>query len=537
MKAPATRVLVLGGGYVAIWLAQKLRRAVRRGEIELTVVDKHNYHTFHGLVPEMLVGKIQAGQIISPSRRLFAPGRFICAEIEAIDIAKKEVRLCRSLDGRPMSLAYDQLVLNIGSVDDLTRYRGVGEHTLRLKDYLDCIRVRNHLLTMLELAEAEPDPEERRRLLHFVIAGGNYAGVEVAAELGEFLHTLLRREYPGINPADTRVTLVHSGERILPELGRRFPQLSEYAADVLRRRGCHLELGVKLKSATPLEAVLSDDRRLQTRTIISCTGTAQNPLLDQLPFARDKHGRLVAQPTGLISAEHGVWSAGDCAGVPMKNGDIAPPLALYAMQGGATLGANILRHVRGQPLKAYAFTGMGDCCVLGFGQAVGQLWGVPLKGWPAWLTWRCCMIAYLPAWSKRVRTLLDWAVVPFFGRDVTSVNAASDHMGVQRELYEPGQPIVREGDVGRSMYLIQSGSVEVVRATPNGGEERLAVLSAGEHFGEVAVLQDVRRTATVRALEPLAVLRISRDQTRQLTSTFKPFAEMANARINPAARL
>jgi CRP-like cAMP-binding protein len=146
------------------------------------------------------------------------------------------------------------------------------------------------------------------------------------------------------------------------------------------------------------------------------------------------------------------------------------------------------------------------------------------------------MIAYLPAWSKRVRTLLDWAVVPFFGRDVTSVNAASDHMGVQRELYEPGQPIIREGDVGRSMYLIQSGSVEVVRATANGGEERLAVLSAGEHFGEVAVLQDVRRTATVRALEPLAVLRISRDQTRQLSSTFKPFAEMANARMNPAAR-
>lgn len=531
MNPRPTRVLVLGGGYVAIWLARKVRRAVRRREIELTVIDKHNYHTFHGLVPEMLVGKIQAGQIISPARRLFAPGRFICAEIDAIDIEKKDVHLSRSLDGRPMTLGYDQLVLNLGSVDDLTRYRGVGEHTLRLKDYFDCIRVRNHLLTMLELAEAEPDPVERRRLLHFVIAGGNYAGVEVAAELGEFLRTLVRREYPHLNLSETRITLVHSGERILPELGRRFPKLSDHAADVLRRRGCQLELGVKLKSATPLEAVLSDDRRLDTRTIISCTGTAQNPLIDRLPFPRDKHGRLIAQATGLVSAEHGVWSAGDCAGVPMKNGEIAPPLALYAMQGGATLGTNILRHLRGRALKPYAFTGMGDCCVLGFGQAVGQLWGVPLKGWPAWFVWRGCMIAYLPAWSKRVRTLLDWMVVPFFGRDVTSVGASSEHMGVVRELYEAGQAIVREGDVGRSMYLIQSGSVEVVRATPDGGEERVATLGPGEHFGEVAVLQDVRRTATVRALEPLAVLRISRDQTRQLTSTFKPFAEMATARI------
>ena len=254
-KSP-TRILVLGGGYVAIWLARQLRSAVRRGEVELVVVDKHNYHTFHGLVPEMLVGKVQANQIVSPARRLFAPGRFICAEIEAIDVEKKEVRLNRALDGRPLTLAYDQLVLNLGSVDDLTRYRGVGEHTLRLKDYLDCVRVRNHLLTMLELAEAEPEPEERRRLLHFVIAGGNYAGVEVAAELAEFLRNLVRRDYPGLQLAETQITLVHSGDHILPELGRRFPHLSLYAANLLRARGCRLELGFKLKSATPTEAVL-----------------------------------------------------------------------------------------------------------------------------------------------------------------------------------------------------------------------------------------------------------------------------------------
>ncbi len=240
MKSPPvpTRVLVLGGGYVAIWLVRQLRSAVRRGEVELIVVDQHNYHTFHGLVPEMLTGKIQAGQIISPARRLFAPGRFICAGIERIDVAKKEVLLHRALDSAPLTLSYDHLVVNLGSVDDLTRYRGVGEHTLRLKDYFDCVRVRNHLLAMLEFAEAESDPVERRRLLHFVIAGGNYAGIEVAAELAEFLRSLLKTEYPGLTLEETHITVVHSGERILPELGRRFPRLSEYAADVLRKNGC-----------------------------------------------------------------------------------------------------------------------------------------------------------------------------------------------------------------------------------------------------------------------------------------------------------
>jgi NADH dehydrogenase len=537
MSKPATRLVVLGGGYVAIWLARQIRGAVRRGEIDLVVVDKHNYHTFHGLVPEMLVGKIQAGQIISPARRLFAPGRFICAEIEAIDTAAKQVRVQRSLDGQPIILPYDQLVVNLGSVDDLSRYRGVGEHTLRLKDYLDCNRVRNQFLTMLELAEAEPDPVERRRLLHFVIAGGNYAGIEVAAELAEFLRSLTRREYPGIDPQECRITVVHSGERILPELARRFPRLSDYAIAALRRQGVTFELGLKLQAATPTEAVLSDGRRLATRTIISCTGTARNPLLDQLPFPRDAHGRLVVDAFGRVSGEHGIWAAGDCAGVPMKNGELAPPLALYAMHGGATLGRNLRRQRAGRPLRAYHFTGMGDCCVLGFGDAVGQLWGVPIRGWLAWLIWRSCMIVYLPSWSKRVRTLLDWFTAPVCGRDVTSVGA-DGHVGVVRELYEPGQVIVKQGDVGRAMYLIRSGRVEVSLATP-AGEQQLAVLGPGEHFGEIAVLQDVRRTASVRALEAVTVLRISRDETRQLTETLLPFAKVVTARTpasNPAQR-
>jgi NADH dehydrogenase len=525
--APVTRIVVLGGGYVAIWLVRQLRRAVRSGRVELTVIDHHNYHTFHGLVPELLVGKIQAAQIISPSRRLFAPGRYICAEIQQIVVEQKEVVYVRTLGSQPQRIAYDHLVINLGTVDDLTRYRGIGEHTIRLKNYFDCLQVRNQLLAMLEMAENENDPAERRRLLHFVIAGGNYAGIEVAAELAEFLDDLTRREFRHLRREECRVTVIHSGKQILPELGRRFPALCEYAANVLRRRGVTLELGVRLKAATPIEAVLSDDRRLDTRTIISCTGTALNPLLSQLPFERDRGGRLIADAYGRVSIEHNVWSAGDCAAVPMKNGEPAPPLALYAMQGGATLGRNLLRTLSTRPLKPYSFTGMGDCCVLGSHEAVGQLWGLPLKGFPAWLTWRACMIVYLPSWSKRVRTLLDWTTGPFFGREITSVET-SGHTGVMRELYETGQVIIREGDIGRSMYLIQSGSVEVLSHGPD-GEKQLAVLSAGSHFGEIAVLQNVRRTATVRALEPVTLLRISQEQTRELSATFKPFAELAGS--------
>jgi NADH dehydrogenase len=205
------------------------------------------------------------------------------------------------------------------------------------------------------------------------------------------------------------------------------------------------------------------------------------------------------------------------------------------MEGGATIGTNLVRRLRGKAPKPYAFTGMGDCCVLGRGEAVGQVWGIPLKGFVAWLVWRACMIMYLPTWHKRVRTLLDWVTLPFFGRDIASVNAA-DPVGVVRELFEPGQVIIRQGDVGRAMYLIQSGRVEVLQQDAAGAERKVAELGQGEHFGEVAVLKDVRRTATVRALEQVALLRISREETRLLSATFRPFGDLASAeRAAPAA--
>lgn len=404
---------------------------------------------------------------------------------------------------------------------------------MRLKGYFDCIRVRNHVLAMLEMAELEPEEEERRRLLHFVIAGGNYAGVETAGELASFVRHLARRDFPQLKVAEVTITVVNAGPCVLPELAREFPQLATYAEAVLKRRGVTIEHNVRLQSATPHEAHLSDGRRLATRSIISCTGTAQSPLLDQLPFERDKTGRLKADAFGRVSEKHGVWSAGDCGAVPMKNGKSAPPLALYAMHGGATIGKNLLRGLKGQALKPYAFTGMGDCCVLGEGDAVGQLWGLPLKGLLAWLTWRSCMILYLPSWAKRLRTMLDWLVVPFFGPDIASVNA-SDSVGVVRHLFEPGQDIIRQGDVGRAMYIIQAGRVEVVQHR-DGTDTRVAELGPGEHFGEIAVLKDTRRTATVRAVDAVTLLRISREETRLLTQSFKAFGELAEVAQSRAA--
>lgn len=495
-----TRVVCLGGGYVAIFLARALRKAVKRGEIDLTIISRDNYHTFHGFVAEMLTGRIQPGQIISPARRIFRPARFHNAEIMSVDFAAQTVTTSRALDGREYTVPYDHLVVALGSVDDLSRYAGVAEHALKLKTYADCFEVRNHLLTMLELAEIEPDPEERRRLLTFVVAGGNYAGIEVASELVDYFHLLMRREYPRLHAEEIRVIVVHAGERILPELATHQPKLVRWAErllDRLRPLGLEFRLNTRLAAATPEAAVLSTGERISTRTIISCTGTAQVPLLDTFDVPRDERGRVVANAYAQVEGRDHVWAAGDCAAVPHPLGGMCPPLGIYALEIGGHIGRNIRRLRRGKPLKPFRYTGLGDACSLGRRQAVAHVRGVRFTGLTAWFVWRGFLLRYIPTWDRKIRLVLDWLVWPVAGRDIVNMKVA-DAPGLQHALFEPGQTIVKQGDIGRNLFIIQSGEVEVVHETPE-GETLLATLGPGEHFGEAAVFQNVRRTATVRA--------------------------------------
>jgi len=349
----------------------------------------------------------------------------------------------------------------------------------------------------------------------------------VAAELSTFLNGLVKREFRGLRSEDMRVTLVHAGDQVLPELGQRFPKLSEKAARILEGNGVNLRLGLRLESATAMEAILSDGSRLPSRTIISCTGTAQSPVLATLPFERDRHGRLIADINGCVDTKARVWTGGDCGAIPMRKGGTVPPLALYAMQAGKTIGKNILRSLRDKPLKPYSFGGLGDCCQLSTGKGVGQMFGIPISGWLCWFMWRAFMVAYLPSWMKRARTMIDWLTTPFLGRDIIAVTAPSD-MGVQQELFEPNQYILKEGDVGRAMFIIRSGEVEVVRRNNDGTETELAILGPGDHFGEIAVLSNVRRTASVRARSAVQLLRISQEQACLLTSSYSDFGEIAS---------
>ncbi|HSB76623.1 MAG TPA: FAD-dependent oxidoreductase, partial [Terriglobales bacterium] len=241
MKEPM-RVVCLGGGWVAIYLARALRSAVRRGEVSLTVVSRDNYSTVHGLIAEMLTCKIQPQQINSSVREMIAPAHLHNAEVESVDVANQRVLTRRSLDGRAYTLPYDHLVVGVGSVEDLSRYAGIADHAFPLKTFADCYRLRNHLVSVVEMASIETNPAERRRLLTFVVAGGNYAGVEVACDLVDYFRFLTRARYPELKFQEFRVALVEAGSRILPELGKRHPSLVSYAEKRVRRLGIEVHL-------------------------------------------------------------------------------------------------------------------------------------------------------------------------------------------------------------------------------------------------------------------------------------------------------
>ena len=304
----APHVLVLGGGFVAYRTVRRLRGSIKRGDVRVTVVTRDNALAVHGLIGEMVTGRILASTVLNPGRRVFAPARLHVAEIESIDIEARTVVTSRHLDGARFELDYDRAVVCIGSGENLESYPGLAEHAFRLKSFHDCFRLKNHVLEMLELADIETDPEERRRLLTFFVAGGGFSGTELAGELADLLTRLTRREYRGIAREECRVLVVHPGPTLLPELygsknaersERSYPGLVEYAMKHSRKLGVELMLETKVVGVTPNEVYLSNGEHIPTRTIVSAVGSKPWPLLDDIhaPARRARparHGRVPA---------------------------------------------------------------------------------------------------------------------------------------------------------------------------------------------------------------------------------------------------
>jgi NADH dehydrogenase len=252
-------------------------------------------------------------------------------------------------------------------------------------------------------------------------------------------------------------------------------------------------------------------------------------VLRSLALDKDERGRIKTDRFGRALGRDDIWSGGDCSAFPHPDGGMNPPLAIYAMMTGRQIGVNLRQAVAGKPLEPYRFTGLGDAVSLGRHRAVAHVKGIRFYGLPAYILWRIFLLGFVPTWDRRLRLVIDWLLTPLLGRDVVNMRLA-EPIGIGREMYEPGQDIVRQGDVGRRLYLIRSGEADIIRVSA-GREEIVATLGPGDHFGERAVFENVRRTATVRARTRVEVLSLSQTAAVALGDTLRPFS--AAVRTDP----
>ena len=521
--ADAPHVLILGGGFVAYRTVRALGRAIRRGDVRVTVVTRDNALAVHGLIGEMVTGRILPSTVLSPGRRVFAPANLHVAEIESIDIEARTVVTSRHLDGARFELEYDRAVVCVGTGENLDVYPGLAEHAFRLKSFHDCFRLKNHVVEMLELADIETDPEERRRLLTFFVAGGGFSGTELAGELADLLRRLTQREYPGIGREECRVLVVHPGPTLLPELygsqnterpERSYPGLVEYAMNHTRKLGVELMLETRVVGVTPGEVYLSNGEHVPTRTIVSAVGSKPWPLLDQIPVPRDERGRLVVDEYLRVDARDDLWAGGDCTAAPHPQGGTCPPVALFAIKHGACIGDNLRRSLAAKPLRPFRSGVIGQGISIGNRTAVGALKGVPLRGKVAWVAWRSVLwSAAVPGWDRRLRLIADWLVWPLVGRDIAQTGPSQiTAYDVRHHVYQPGETIADSGRPVRLVHVIVEGEVEVL--AEGDGDEAIETLGPGDHLGRKWLERHGVRLARAKSL--VRTVALQEDQANQL---------------------
>jgi NADH dehydrogenase len=528
-------VLILGGGFGGAYTALELEKRLRhRTDVGVTLISRDNFFLFQPMLPELVSGSIETLHILTPLRRLLPRTQVFTGDVQAIDFEAREVLVSTGLEDRVYPVAFDSLVVALGSVTDLSRFPGLTEHAIMGKTVGDGFGLRNHALDMLEKADAEGDPEERARMLTFAVAGGGFSGVEVMGELADLLHDALPL-YPGIDRRELRLVLIQSGPRILPEVNER---LADFGRRKLEQKGIEVLTGSGISALTPTEAVLRDGSLLPTRTLVATIGNRPHPLVESLPCCRNERGAVIVDEY-LQTTEAGVYALGDVAAVPdLKNGGTCPPTAQYAIREARYLAHNLLATLDGGRKLPFSFGALGQLASLGRGSAVAEVAGMQLSGWLAWWLWRGVYLSKLPSKERKVRVLADWFLGAVLPRDTARLKLDRT-TSMARMHYQPGQCIVEQGDVGSRFFLIVQGKVEVVRIEPGGAEHHLNELGPGEYFGEMALLRGTRRNATVRAATPVDLLSMERGDFMAL-ATHGPFfkerldAIMAERLADPA---
>jgi len=507
------KIVILGGGFGGVYTAIHLEKLMTPDEqmsVEVAIVSRDNYMVFQPLLPEVISGSVELNHVICPIRRLAKRARLYSREVEAIDLATRTIKLSPGAKPAPSMIEYDHLVIALGTQLDYSKIPGMREHASAFKYLGDALYLRNQLVRALEEAEEEANPELRRALLTFVVAGGGFSGVECIAEMNDFLREAVR-SYHKISEKDLRLILLQRGERILPELTE---GLGAFAYRLLMKRGVEIQLGASLKAVSANEVVIENAKTkqtqvIQTRTTIATVPAGPHPLLSMLPLPQE-HGRIKVDEGMEVPEAPGVWALGDCALVKQVDGNFSPATAQHALRQAKTCAQNILASMRGTKKRVFTFTGLGKMGSLGCRSAVAEIFGIRLKGLVAWMLWRGVYVTKFPGFDGQLRLIVDWILDVFLPRDITQLRLFHEE-DVHREHFEPGEKIFDMGDVGDKVYFVATGEAVVVR-----DGKVVATLTKGDMFGEAALIGNHPRNATVQAQTALDLVAVNRESFHEL---------------------
>ncbi len=514
------KLVILGGGFAGVHCAMKLERLL--GEftnVTVTLAHSESSFLFHPLLPEVVGGTVQPGNIVNPIRRICPHTRFLQGQITSIDYERQTVEVART-DGDTQTIEFDQLVIALERQAEFSTVPGLLEHGLPIMTIGDALFLRQRVLEAMERAEESSDAGERQAALTFCVIGAGVLGSGTAAELRELINSALV-SYPGIESRKLRVVLVERAPEIIP---RYRASLGSSARRRLTKLGVEVLASTEVSAVTAEGIVLSSGDRITCDTVVGAM-LCLPAVLSTVPTAQA--GRRVAVNEFLqIPEADNIFVAGECAALPKR----LPFLALREMRMGARAAYNAWAATQGyKPRRWSDRTQLTYLVALGRHATVGRFLGVPVGGIPAWLLARLLCLLTLPGLERNLRILIDWALDVVFRNDIVVLAPERTHK-LCRAHYEPGDVIIREGDEGTCAYFIDSGEVEVVREV-DGELKHLRTQKSGECFGEIALLSNIRRTTTVRCLSPVDVTIVPRDQFMHLTEGYRNLANALKSRM------
>jgi NADH:ubiquinone reductase (H+-translocating) len=405
--AVAHRVVVVGGGFGGL----QATRALRRASVQVTLVDRRNFHLFQPLTYQVATGALSPGEIAYPLRAIFARDgnvRVLMAEVADFDLEARELHL-RSVGevAAPPTLGYDTLIVAGGSRYSYFGHDGWRAYAAEVKSLESALVVRSRILSAFEAAEEEPDQARRAAWLTFVVVGAGPTGVEMAGQIAELARDTLRHDFRSIDPRTARILLVEAADRVLTTFP---PSLSAKAAHSLQKLGVTVLTG-RTVTGVDADSATIDDERVRTRTVVWAAGVTASSLARRLAelsgAPSDRVGRLTVEPDLTLSGHPEVFALGDMVRL---HETVLPGVAPVAMQQGRYAARVVRDRLRGRQTPPFRYRDKGNLATIGRAAAVADIKGVHLSGFLAWVTWLVVHLFYLVGFQNRILVFIRWSV-------------------------------------------------------------------------------------------------------------------------------